>query len=357
MLGSGYVPWVCYGVCFGGVQPVYHSYPYTVRCAGLDLKGAGQQRRQLIVPALCADCIMKLIEFLLVFQFVGYESELWQITKGLPTGLQTSVVFANLHMAVCDEFVISKHPDLRFWKRFIDDAFAILPLTAAAMFHEHLNSWNFNIQWEISGSGAHVTFLDIDMKMCSSGALVFETHRKAQNAYLYLPRISCHPPSVFKALIIGETQRLFNTNPKNPCGLDRHIQLFLTKLMRRGYSRQAAEELTQVTVRKAHYKHSNNLPRRAVRSKFFFRTVFGSSLNRSVIKSALKKHWPVVQAVFSKPVDVMMSFHVQPNNFRRNFHLNWHPTRDVSLFPLLRNRAWAGGLGSDFYAHNNHVCR
>ena len=36
--------------------------------------------------------------------------------------------------------------------------------------------------------------------LCQTNFLSFQTYRKAQNAYLYIPRTSCHPEGVFPKL-------------------------------------------------------------------------------------------------------------------------------------------------------------
>ena len=265
--------------------------------------------------------IVKLIEFLLAVQYVEFEADIWHVQSGLPTGLQASVVFANLYLAAFDDFLVQRCSWIFMWKRYIDDAFAIFPLDSKDECLQELNIWHPNIVWEMSGSGMAVNFLDLSLTLhMGDHSISFETFRKPQNAYLYLPRTSCHPPSVFKALVIGETQRLHRTNRKNAKAFAKHLDLFLDKLQHRGYCKEEARRLAMQTVKKLECPTASQQQPR----KFFFRQQYSSSLNVSVIKRVLKKHASLVQSRFTSRVEVFLSYSIQCNNFRRNFSLNWH---------------------------------
>ena len=265
--------------------------------------------------------IVKLIEFLLAVQSVEFEADIWHVQSGLPTGLQASVVFANLYLAAFDDFLVQRCSWIFMWKRYIiDDAFAIFPLDSKDKCFQELDIWHPNIVWEMSGSGMAVNFLDLSLTLrMGDCSISFETFRKPQNAYLYLPRTSCHPPSVFKALVIGETQRLHRTNRKNAKAFAKHLDLFFDKLQHRGYCKEEARRLAMQTVKKLECPTASQQQPR----EFFFRQRYSSSLNVSVIKPVLKKHASLVQSRFTSRVEVFLSYSIQCNNFRRNFSLNW----------------------------------
>lgn len=86
--------------------------------------------------------LVKLIEFLVAAQYVELESDIWSVQSGLPTGLQASAVFANLYLAAFDDFFVQKFSRAKLWKRYIDDAFAILPLECQ---HECLLELNTSV--------------------------------------------------------------------------------------------------------------------------------------------------------------------------------------------------------------------
>ena len=123
---------------------------------------------------------------------------------------------------------------------------------------------------------------------------------------------------VFNALVIGETQRLHRTNQNNAV-FAKHLDLFLNKLQCRGYCHDEVRRIALQTVKKLEQPRVKlQQPR-----KFFLKQQYSSSLNSSVTKEALKKHASLAQSRFRAPAEVILSYSVQCNNFRRNFSLNW----------------------------------
>ena len=263
--------------------------------------------------------VIKLTEFVLACQHVQFQQKLWKVDKGLPTGLQASVVLANLYLAELDDIISQQCTELIFWKRYIDDAFALLRSNATETCRLSLNSWHPDIQWEVSDHGTQVAFLDLDIQL-RYGRFLFQTFRKPRNAYLYIPRISCHPEGVFKALIIGEAQRLFRHNRQDQAALERHSNFFLNKLRLRGHSRQEAALIMQKTFLKLQRRETKPT---AKNRRVFFRQTYSSTLDRRFVKRALNKHWHVLRSCFNKTVSPILSFRVQKNSFRRNFSHNW----------------------------------
>eukprot|EP00438_Fugacium_kawagutii_P000310 Skav205271 [mRNA] locus=scaffold1841:195276:198494:+ [translate_table: standard] len=278
--------------------------------------------------------LIQLVEFVLAFQFVQFEGQLWQVTKGLPTGLQTSVVFANLYLASLDDFIVNRFPAMNSWYRYIDDALGIIHKDETNAVYLELHQWHENIKWDLSGQGLSVPFLDLELTL-QDGFFSFQTFRKAQNAYLYIPRTSCHPEGVFKALISGESQRIFRTCHGNHKAVQRQLSFFLDRLQKRGYNRKEAEILSAQTLRRLNCRASRT---KTNMRKFFFRQEFTFSLNRKCINVALKRHWHLIQSCFKQPVGAVLSFRVQPNLFRRDFATNW----------LCAARSGSGGQGPGF---------
>ena len=267
--------------------------------------------------------LINLTSLLLRTQFVSFEGSIWHVEQGFATGLQCGVVFANIYLTEFDDFLIRTCSDMGFrvlsWRRFIDDGFCLLPFHSSRTLIEFANSWNTQIIWELSGHDAAVPFLDLQVSV-QQHRLHFQTYRKPQNIYAYLPRSSCHPPSVFESLVTGETTRLHRTNYRNPASFHEQVEFFVEKLCRRGYNSLQARKLIERTSRRL----CMNQKRPSSRTrKFFFKQTFSSTLNVKVIKKSLKKNWHLIQGLFRSPVDVMMCYKIQPNDFRRNFATNW----------------------------------
>ena len=163
-----------------------------------------------------ASFLITLVEFVLGFQFINHSDQIWRVDKGLPTGLSASVIFANLYLADLDDFVLNECGCVLTWRRYTDDAFALLHSLSESdvkFVQQQLNKWHPAIQWKVSFSGKRVVFLDLDISL-AQGQFAIQTHRKPQNAYLYIPRTSCHPKSVYTALIVGEHRDCFDITVK-----------------------------------------------------------------------------------------------------------------------------------------------
>ena len=280
--------------------------------------------------------IVKLTEFVLMSQHVKFQNELWKVDKGLPTGLQPSVLLANVYLAELDDLICQRCPCLRFWKRYIDDSFGILHGSSGDVVacKSMLDSWHPNIQWEISGEGTSVCYLDLDIQL-TGGRLNFQTYRKPMNAYLYIPKISCHPDGVFSAMVIGETRRLYNQNKYHPDTLNHHLQFFLQKLQLRGHNRQQAANLVHRTVSKL---QSRDVSTACKARKFFFRQLYTSTLDSRYVKRALHKHWHVVKTCLKSTVTP-----VSRSEFRRTLSGGIFATTGFTHHPA-RCRGWELGF-------------
>ena len=171
-------------------------------------------------------------------------------------------------------------------------------------------------------------FLDLDISL-AQGQFAIQTYRKPQNAYLYIPRTSCHPKSVYTALIVGETQRLFRHNCQNAGRLRHHIGFFLRRLQLRGFSVAECSQLIEKTPQKL------SLRKQKVRqeNKFFFRQTYTITLNARWIQHALRRNWHVVQSTLKN----------QPNQFShlgsRRISSGWISVA-IGYFSMIPHRVW-----------------
>ena len=93
------------------------------------------------------------------------------------------------------------------WSRYRDDGFIILPdQKSLPALQNHLKSLcPDKIKWTMS-SGKSVEYLDVKVTLTEEGKLMTDVFSK--NSHSYLPPDSCHPPSVFKGMLIGMGRRL-----------------------------------------------------------------------------------------------------------------------------------------------------
>jgi hypothetical protein len=123
-----------------------------------------------------------------------------------------------------------------FYRRYIDDVFAIFGTTPAAQsFISKFQSLNQKIQFEaitISRSGV---FLDIEVSISDLNILSTKVFQKALNKYLYLPPFSAHDRSCMSAVIKQELIR-YRLLCSNDDAFHDTVSLFKQRLLCRGYS-------------------------------------------------------------------------------------------------------------------------
>ena len=120
--------------------------------------------------------------------------------------------------------------------RYIDDCICILPPDRVSQFFIRANAWHPSITVEQAAMGrSNVPYLDIAISLSSANQFTFELYRKPMNLYQYLPRASCHRPSVFASLIKGEAIRIMRRC--SSCRVaQKHLSIFKSHLIKRGYS-------------------------------------------------------------------------------------------------------------------------
>jgi hypothetical protein len=104
--------------------------------------------------------------------------------------------------------------ELFFYKRFIDDVFAIWLLQPDvtinaqrwAEFKADMNGWN-GLEWVCEEPTTVVNFMDLTIRIVD-GKLQTTIYEKAQNLYLYIPPHSSHPKGVLTGLIFGQVLRI-----------------------------------------------------------------------------------------------------------------------------------------------------
>ena len=160
-----------------------------------------------------------------------------------PSGVQCACVgLSEKELVLLSHFLLSQRQFCSVFSMSCEHSATLKPVSCnlqsdVKFVQQQLNKCHPAIQWDVSFSfsGKRVVFLDLDISL-AQGQFAIQTYRKPQNAYLYIPRTSCHPKSVYTALIVGETQRLLRHNCQNAGRLRHHIGFFLRRLQLRGFS-------------------------------------------------------------------------------------------------------------------------
>lgn len=230
----------------GDVESLYTNIP---RAECLDLL------RQLPIPAFVLDLLTLVFENCIV-RF----AELWfEQHDGFPMGIEPAPDVANLFMWLLVRRLGAPPPQLRLYRRLIDDLF-IVWVGSRASLEAHLVAINnlhrrIRVTWTVSDRTAD--FLDLHLHLGErfydgQGRLDVAMHQKRLNCYLYIPALSFHKRSQHRAWIKAELLRILR-NSSSAIDYRRMRRVFFARLVQRGH---AVKFLREVFAG-AFYAHGN----------------------------------------------------------------------------------------------------
>ena len=155
--------------------------------------------RTTLTPAQIAD----LLNFVLRSTYFQYNGSIYEQREGAAMGSPVSAVIANLYMESFEEQAIasSSHKP-KIWKRYVDDAFAILDRENVDSFLQHLNNQQPSIRFTMeTESDSKLAFLDTAVSREPDGRLTTSVYRKPTHTDQYLAYDSHHPQSVKRGIV------------------------------------------------------------------------------------------------------------------------------------------------------------
>ena len=148
--------------------------------------------------------ILDLVKLCMItnFQFRGNHYEL---TDGLAMGAPSSPVIANLYMGKLEEKAIPSRsfegPKPKFWRRYVDDIFALLKKAKFRKFLTHLNAQHPKIRFTVETKKENrLPFLDVNVRRVD-GELATSVCRKPTHTGRYLRFDSNHPESAKRSVV------------------------------------------------------------------------------------------------------------------------------------------------------------
>ena len=274
-----------------------------------------QQLRSRIIE-YGADSVAKIAVDILLVVFQGslieFEGHSWQPRQGIPTGTSPGVVVANVYLDGLDKWLVSAGLRVLEYMRFVDDTLLVIHRADVSRALSVLNSWHPSIQFETVAVGREgIPYLDLNLSIVGD-TIAYQTHRKEQNGYLYLPRGSCHPSGVFGGLVKGEAIRLRRTND-TAAKYQEALRFFEQKLSQRGYSiswiRQVASSSSQVRKRGEVATTTR---------KAFLKVTWSSALNERFLRMCLARNGAVLSQAIG-PHSFVLAKAVQRNLFRLRY--------------------------------------
>ena len=187
--------------------------------------------------------IMDLSRWVLENNYCCFDGKTYQQIHGTAMGTPFAVAYACIFLTSIESEVNSK---LRsnlyrpiFYKRYIDDIFAVFSTESAADNYVSIfNSISPSIHLTAKANGMGANFLDVTLfkgnRFTSTNILDVTLYQKPINKYVYLLPTSFHAKSVFKSFILGELRRYRIT-----CSDDKNYNdskdLFFKRLCARGH--------------------------------------------------------------------------------------------------------------------------
>jgi hypothetical protein len=173
--------------------------------------------------------------------FVFASQEYLQV-RGVPMGSKFSPEIADIVGYCLERRIFAMYDNAIHWMRYRDDCFLFLsPNTATiAGFVDTCNSVHPTLKFKHESSSVSLPFLDTEVWVRPDRRIAVRPYRKPMYRFQLLHRKSCHPPSVFKSIIRGETMRLMR-NSSLQSDFQRHSDLFRSKLVTRSYTLDQCE--------------------------------------------------------------------------------------------------------------------
>ena len=146
-----------------------------------------------------------LLEHCLKAGYLLWDDQFYVQLEGVAMGSPVSPVVADIFMEEFEAMALSTAPVTpRFYKRYVDDTFTVLPSDKVTAFLDHLNSIHPNIQFTMElENDKKLAFLDILVIRNPDHTLGHTVYRKSTHTDKYLNGRSHHHPS--QLATVGKT--------------------------------------------------------------------------------------------------------------------------------------------------------
>ena len=198
------------------------------------------QRNSSKFPSVPYEAVMVGLSLIMNNNVFRFGDTFWHQLQGTAMGTPPAVPYATLFYAICEATFVTTTPNLYFYRRYIDDVFAIwVPSPSTAEDEENWEKLqatmndHHGLKWTFSKRLKTVDFLDITITIKDTHlhTTLFE---KLLNLYLFIPPHSAHPPGVLNGLVLGNCHRIY-TLCSDRDDISQHLRRFYARLIARGY--------------------------------------------------------------------------------------------------------------------------
>jgi hypothetical protein len=187
------------------------------------------------------DLILDLLFWVLTNNYCIFDNNIYHQIRGTAMGTPVAVTYANIflyHLEMPILRQLQRTCPFLYYRRYVDDIFAIIPDMLAHVFVENFHVPYPTIRLDAITIMSHGVFLDVEYSLelhdDYTQRMSHKLYQKPINAYQYIPTHSAHKPHVFRNLVLQELKRyrLLCTNDDDFL----HVSsLFSQRLTARGY--------------------------------------------------------------------------------------------------------------------------
>jgi hypothetical protein len=198
---------------------------------------------------------MSALEIVMTNNIFQFGDTYWIQLNGTAMGTPPAVTYATLYFAPHENWLLRKYPELKFYKRYIDDIIGIWIPTNQ---QDDNNRWNSyihdlnlygSLKWDVSERSKQVDYLDLTISINNTGRITTTLFEKVHNLYLYLPPHSNHPKGMLRGLIFGSLFRIHRLTSEPEMKAE-HINNFYRRLLARGHNKKyVLEAITEANRR------------------------------------------------------------------------------------------------------------
>jgi hypothetical protein len=183
--------------------------------------------------------IIDLLYFVLTHNFCTFNKQTYLQIQGTAMGTPVAVTYANIFLYHLERTLLIPAAPI-YYRRFIDDIFAIMRPVSAQQFVNSFNTQHSTIKLESVTMNTIGIFLDVKFELIPSPDdinfyhIKHSIYQKAINIYQYIPYMSAHQPHTLYNFILNEFKR-YSLLCSHEVDFQHTASLFTQRLQDRGY--------------------------------------------------------------------------------------------------------------------------
>ncbi len=284
-------------------------------CIDIVVKRLQESNIRYQIPKPPSQLVRRILELILKRNCFEFNGEYYLQIVGAAQGNILSPEISDLVMYVIEKEHILTDPNIVFYRRYRDDLLMLYQgdQNELQALMSRMNDAHTTLKFTFETSNDIVTYLDLQIfkgeKFHEHGYLDHKINMKKTETHQWLCPQSAHCPSVFSALVLGETIRYCRGHTSETDFVEK-VNFFTEKLVDRGYDVTTVNNITS-KVDFANREIYLNVSKRSTTDKrnipLVFVTTYTPYIKTQDLKAAILKHWhkieghPTLLKLFPKP--------------------------------------------------------